>query len=52
MSSRYRLIESPKGNGKIFCGEHFPADTRYSLAVRREYLPAGDELVEGHLETD
>src|SRR5919106_839407 len=52
MSSRYRLIESPKGNGKVFRGEHFLTNSGYSLAVRREYLPAGDELVEGHLETD
>jgi hypothetical protein len=52
MSSRYRLIESPKGNGKVFQGDQFLADTGYSLAVRREYVPAGDELLEGHLETD
>lgn len=52
MSSRYQLIESPKGRGKIFRDDQFLAESGYSLAVRQERVRAGNEWLEGHLQID
>lgn len=52
MSSRHRLIERPKGKGKVFRGDQFLTEAGYALSVRQEYLPSCDEMVHGHLEID
>lgn len=52
MSSRYQLMESPKGRGKIFRDGQFLTEGGYSLAVRQEQVRAGNEWLEGHLQID
>ena len=51
MSSRYRLLETPKGNGKVSLGDQALAEARYSLTVRQEFIAADDEVIE-HREID
>ena len=52
MSSRYRLLETPKGSGKVSLGDQSLAEARYSLTVRQEFVAADDQMIEGHREID
>jgi len=47
MSSLYRLIERPKGNGEVFRGDQRLAQGAYTLTVHQAYVRARDELVTG-----
>ena len=52
MSSRYRLIDSPKGRGTVEQRNRSLAQVDYSLSVKQEQVVAGNEMLQGHLEVD